>query len=216
VLLVLSRQEFGAIPPPLRVLVKWGLEIVWTSDNLRSYKKLLPAREKYPNATIITADDDVIYPRWWLRRLMEAHVARPTHILAYRANEIRLGPDGEPLPYLQWTHPTLATPSYLIFPTGVGGVLYPPRSLPALAGDGQLAMKLCPTADDVWFRVMALRAGTPVGVVDNHFHEFVAVRGTQAFGLQTTNVGGAQNDTQLARCLEHFGLAHVFADVGQS
>ena len=208
VVLVLSRPEFAdtQLPRSLERLKKWGLEILWVDDNPRSYKKLLPVLAQEPEAIIVTADDDVLYPHWWLKRLMQAHRERPTHILAYRANEVILTSEGLPRPYLEWRHPCLATRSELVFPTGMGGVLYPPHSLHPIALNARLALDLCPTADDVWFRVMALAAGSPVGVVSDHFYEFPTVCGTQRAALRDVNVGENQNDVQFSRCLVHFEL----------
>jgi hypothetical protein len=213
--LVLSRDEFpeGRLPKKLLGATRRGLEILWVEGNSRSYKKLLPTRTRFPNSVIVTADDDVIYPPWWLQALVSAHYERPSYILAHRANEIVLGRDARPLPYLQWRHSTRQTPSHLVFPTGVGGVLYPPASLPSIADNQHLALTLCPTTDDVWFKVMALMAHTPTAVVSDTFQEFHTTRRTQRDALIHVNVEGQGNDRQLAAALDHFDLWRTLARV---
>jgi hypothetical protein len=206
--LVLSRDEFPGLvlPRRLQTLTRHGLTIMWVEGNIRSYKKLLPVLKDNPEAIIVTADDDALYPSWWLDSLIAAHLERPRHILAHRANRILLNANCRPEPYLEWSHATTQTPSVLVFPTGVGGVLYPPQSLPQQVLDAALALRLCPTTDDIWFRVMAFIAGTPVGVVSDAFQEFVTIPRTQHEALIQLNVEEGQNDADLRRALDHFGL----------
>ena len=63
-LLWLAKEQFPNlekdIPESVLALQKNGLTICWT-ENTYSYKKLVPTIEKYPNHTIITADDDIFY-----------------------------------------------------------------------------------------------------------------------------------------------------------
>ena len=46
--------------------------------------------------------------------------------------------------------------------TGVGGVLYPPRSLKAEMIDEDLFRRLSPFADDIWFWAAAVANGTKI------------------------------------------------------
>jgi hypothetical protein len=209
VVLTLSRAELDEprLPSRLTALQTQGLELIWVDQDIRSYKKLVPILQHEPGAVIVTADDDTLYPRWWLARLLDAHRERPGTILAHRAHEIRVAADGQPLPYLQWGHASLATPSEHVFPTGAGGILYPPGSLSDEALDTELALELCPTADDIWFWMAGRLAGTARGVVSDRFREFPTIRGSQRAALMEVNVQGAQNDAQLTRSLEHFGLS---------
>ena len=48
-----------------------GLEIR-ECDNLRSFKKLVPALQTFPNAFIVTADDDLYFAPNWLETLATA------------------------------------------------------------------------------------------------------------------------------------------------
>ena len=65
VVLWLARDEFPrqeqSLPRELRRYIKFGLTIRWC-ENLRSYKKLIPSLKAYPSDTIVTADDDILYP----------------------------------------------------------------------------------------------------------------------------------------------------------
>ena len=40
---------------------KFGLQIEYYEENIKSYTKLLPSLQKYPDDIIITVDDDAYY-----------------------------------------------------------------------------------------------------------------------------------------------------------
>jgi hypothetical protein len=208
IIVVLAEDEFPgrAVPARLMPLTADGIEILWVSHNSRSYKKLVPVRERFPRATIVTADDDMLYPRWWLGRLVEASNRDRGSIVGYRGQHITFDAEGKQRPYLEWANATRSTPSREVLLTGAGGILYPPGSLHQDAFDLNLAEKLAPTADDIWFRIGAYRMQTPVKVVDDRFHEFPEVRGSVNTGLARTNVESMQNDAQLEACMQHFRL----------
>lgn len=207
VVLVLSDEEFPdrKLPLKIRQQQRRGLEILWTPRNTRSYNKLLPTRLAYPDSTIITIDDDVIYVPWLVSGLTTCALEYPNAIIGYRGWELQ--PEGNGLaPYETWVPASLETPRDWAFLTGVGGVLYPPGVLPVeLLTDIDLALKLCPTADDVWFWAVARTAGIPALCLGlTSFRELRRQKGTPA--LQSLNRGDGQNDVQLSRAIEHFGF----------
>lgn len=208
VILVLAEDEF-----PGRRLPVWvdrasnrGLRVMWTPHNTRSYKKLVPLLEGHHGSTIVTADDDAIYPHWWLERLIDAAADSPSAIVGYRATEITFRQD-RLAPYVDWPPASLATPTARVFLSGVGGILYPPGSLPPTASDMAVAIRLCPTADDIWFRAMALYHGTEVRPVGDTFADFpVSGRSQRAGALRNLNVAGGANERQFRSVLDHFDL----------
>lgn len=65
IILWLSSDEFLCLedlPYSLRKLQERGLDILFCED-IRSFKKLIPTIKLYPEADILTIDDDVLYPR---------------------------------------------------------------------------------------------------------------------------------------------------------
>lgn len=50
-------------------------------------------------------------------------------------------------------------PCFRYHPVGLAGVVYPPQYLAALKRAGSAFESCCPTQDDVWHHVIALRAG---------------------------------------------------------
>jgi hypothetical protein len=208
VVLVLAEDEFRGrqLPAWLDAAQANGLRILWTPDNTRSYKKLVPLLTHHGHMTIVTADDDTVYPSWWLEGLIAAASRRPRTIVGYRGNEIALTPTGL-RPYTAWPRASRATPPNRVFLKGNGGILYPPGSLPQRAADMRTALQLCPTADDVWFRAMSLLQGTDVGTATVTSVTFPSIRASQKSGrLSRRNVDESENDRQIHRVLDHFSL----------
>ena len=186
-------------------LVSAGLEVRYCRD-LGPHKKLLFTLQEDPEAVVVTADDDVLYPQGWLSELYRSYLADPDAIHAFRAHLMTAGPDGRLADYHAWRlgAPGVAGPSHLLFPTGVSGVLYPPRSLAPEVFDVDAFRRLCPFADDIWWKAMALLKGTPARKVRRESTEYPAVRGSQTSSLYATN--RAQNDPQLRATFEAYGL----------
>jgi hypothetical protein len=142
----LSPAELARLPRSIRRLKRHGLTIAVCED-LKSYKKIIPALSAYPNAFIVTADDDVHYPKGWLRRFVEEY-HNSSEILCQRARRLTMA-GGRFAPYDSW--PILKTESSAgVFPTGLGGVLYPPGALHKDACNTADFMRLSPKGDDLW------------------------------------------------------------------
>jgi hypothetical protein len=207
IVLALSVDEFPGqvIPQVLDAYVADGLQIVFAEGNTRSYKKLLPALDLYPSNAIVTADDDILYPHRWLEKLVEAHRQRPHHIIGHRGTVILKQGEGV-APYLEWPQADSRTPTNRVFLTGSGGILYPPKSLPNMVFDTDTAQRLCPTADDIWFKAMSLMAGTPLSKVSDWQGDFVTVREAQKSSLRELNVAQGRNDEQFDNVMNHLSL----------
>jgi hypothetical protein len=150
------------LPADVLALRDAGLEIA-EAEGLRSYNKLVPALRRFPEAVLVTADDDVHYPPDWLAQLVAVSRDAPGAVVAHRCHMAGVREDGRLEPYGDWQLLTGDTrsrpPQGHLFPTGVGGILYPPGSLAPEVLDTALFTELCPLADDVWFFWMARRAG---------------------------------------------------------
>jgi hypothetical protein len=70
----LDYRDVASLPEDVRALERHGLGIRGC-HSLRSYTKLMPALSQWPNATFVTADDDVYCPTDWLVGLVERHRA---------------------------------------------------------------------------------------------------------------------------------------------
>lgn len=172
-----------------------------TCSDTRSYKKLIPSLTTWPNDIIVTADDDVNYPIDWLAGLV-ANFQKYNSIIAYRAHYPVIEA-GKLAPYSAWLTNTQANDS-IVFPTGIGGVLYPPNCFLTEVTDSDLFMKLAPTADDVWFFFCSRLNGQNAILADRSFN-VINWQSTHESGLATTNVAEGHNDICINNVVEHFG-----------
>lgn len=201
------------LPALLERQKRRGLEVEVVSD-YRSYDKLIHALKAYPEATIVTVDDDVIYPFDFLEHLYYAHLQEPQTIFFYRGHQIKISTTGEIQPYLSWKGEQASTSdSILNFPTGNGGILYPPHSLHPQVLDCELFQRLAPTADDIWFRAMSLLQGTPckrIVAPRHNFQQGMQLKVHQDLGLMQVNIAQQANDSQLQNVFAHFNLFPLF------
>ena len=212
IVLWLHPSDIGLpLPAQLCKLQRKGLEIRYYPKGIRSYTKLIPAIEQYPDDVIITIDDDVMYDRNTLYDLIRTYKETSDTVCGLRCHRMKLNADGGLLPYTEWEWDDKmqdTEPDEYIFPTGVGGVLYPPGALGVEALNSEAFMSICPTADDVWFKWMTRR---------NHILSRKCIR-THTFGfkqrniantaetpLSDDNVNGGKNDIQIRRMLEKYG-----------
>ena len=176
--------------------------------DIRSYRKLVPALTDFPEAIVVTVDDDVAYHPHMLRNLLRLHAQEPNAILAHRAKRIKLGK-----PYRQWKKYRWYDfvfkrihRGFLNLQTGVAGVLYPPHALKAEMIDADLFTALAPTADDIWFWAAAVAQGTPIIPVPFGQNKPRGLGKPKALSLKTKNFKGNtdRNLTALNAILEHF------------
>lgn len=209
IILWLSEEEFSGkeMPATLTLLEKRGLEIRFCPD-IRSYKKLIPTLRLCPNAAIITVDDDVMYDISLIDRLVRAHLAEPNVIWGNRVGKIAFDKKGRIMPYKKWRNAKPLEESDKNFATGVGGVLYPPNVFSDEILDENKFMTLAPTADDLWFKAMALSNDVKVKRIlpQNPSGEDDHLGGIVSFsdGLAGENVIGGGNDRSIAALMDYF------------
>ena len=204
VILWLAHTDIGALPDDVRALEAHGLEIRGC-DDLRSYKKLIPALRENPDRYFVIADDDVYYPSYWLQELVRASRKNPGDVIAWRARFANMTASGRFEPYRNWKMADpKARPDQRVFPTGMGGVLYPPGAFDARVTDEDLFLELAPHGDDIWFYWMSRLAGRNHRVVRQSL-DFVEWPTSQSSGLFQDNLLGDGNDRQLAAMETHFG-----------
>lgn len=190
-------ESASPIPKSLQRLERRGLEICKTED-FGPHKKYYPyvlAEEDFEHS-LVTADDDVIYPRYWLKGLVEESKADPTSVICYRAHYVELDHD-EIKPYSLWSHCMTTDPSPRNFPTGVCGVLYPPGVQKILADSRDAFLLSAPRADDIWLHYISASHGFYARQVFPQRREFLPIPGSSAGALFHENSVGGGNDAQL-------------------
>jgi fucose 4-O-acetylase-like acetyltransferase len=204
VILWVAHGDRQSLPDRVKRLTGKGLEIRATVD-VGPYTKIIPALRAFPHAFIVTADDDTYYDRTWLRDLLRGWDDRSNQIVFHRGHRIAFDESGGPRPYRDWIF-CIPGPqeSVDIFPTGVGGVLYPPGSLSSDVLNEDAFRMLCPKADDLWLYWMGRRAGSIYKKTGDRNNVPVILKSDQAAALWHEN-GGGRNDRYIARLIETLG-----------
>lgn len=182
----------------LKRLKKRGLEI-HLAENLGPHTKIQWWIQNAPNFSRphIVADDDIFYPKWWLKHILDASQQEPTSVMAYRAHRIVLADDKKGLtPYESWP-PGIKGPSHLNFATCVSGVLFPPNFLEIMRKAGDGFRETCPRNDDLWLTFQSIEHGVGIGLVTDAPLHFDLLPGSQEVALHSTNVFEQQNDVQI-------------------
>lgn len=193
VVLYLTFSQFAEkrIPQELLKLAEDNsiFEIRNYDRDIRSYRKLIPALKDFPDAVIVTIDDDVAYHKNMLRDLLRLHEQLPDAILAHRAKRMKPGK-----PYHQWSkyrwYSFLFQRIYSDFKniqTGVGGVLYPPHSLKQDMLDVELFTAIAPTTDDIWFWAAGVANGTKIVPVPFGHNKPCGLKKPRELSLKTVN-----------------------------
>ncbi|MGR5254376.1 hypothetical protein ACPV5S_19465 [Vibrio astriarenae] len=208
VILWLDKDEFsnGNLPRELLLLQDEIFEIKFT-NNTKSYKKLIPALNDYPQSVIITFDDDIVIPDDVVGKMLSAHKLHPNAIIANRGRIITLN-SGEFCNYNDW--PVVKNDHKLfsngcIMPIGFGGVLYPAGALCRHVTDCDLFLNIADNADDIWFKFMSLLKGTSVVLLPREVtSSYMNLDGTQDVALISTVNSGNRNIAVANEICDHF------------
>ena len=205
----IATDEYASLPPSVLDLTRHGLDIRQCA-NTRSYKKILPPLELWPDSFIVTADDDVWYKPSWLETITRGYDPGKPAIVCRRAHEPTFDADGRVRPYANWYSEVDMeagdAPRAGLFPTGIGGVLYPPGSLAPEVTNSAAIQELCPDADDIWLYWMGHLAGSRYRQVGGPFRQ-VAWPRSQRTSLQSQNIDQGRNDVQMAMMQARYGTA---------
>lgn len=212
VVLYLTLAQFTDcdIPEELTKLAEENpiFEIRNYDNEIRSYRKLIPALQDFPNDIIVTVDDDVWYHPNMLRDLLKLHKKLPQAIIAHRVRKIKLGEPYKKWRKYKWYDFIFRRHifSYLSMQTGVGGVLYPPHSLDEKMLSQELFTSLAPTTDDVWFWAAAVAKHTYVVPVPAGHNALKGVGKPKEVTLMSLNLepGNDRNLKALEKILAHF------------
>ncbi|MDK0933369.1 glycosyltransferase [Clostridium perfringens] len=181
IILWLSEEQFPkkeeSLPQNLIELKSLGLSIRWLKNDLKSYKKLIPALKEFKNDIIITADDDLYYPKYWLESLLESYKKYPEDIhchlvtrISYRDNVISIA---------ERTKEFVNKSSFNNKLLGGSGTLYPPNSLSSEVFNEDIFTKLAPTSDDIWFWAMALKNKKKIRWINNNMKKLYYIEESQ-------------------------------------
>lgn len=209
IVLYLGEDEFEdvALPKELTSLEKYGLEIRFRKD-LKPHTKYFYAMQEFPNANIITVDDDIYYRPNLISALYAAHKEDRDKVICTRAHKITFNGSEFRL-YNEWDYETrdISYPSHLLLACGVGGVLYPPSCLCKETFDDELLSRLTLKADDLWLKIMELKSDVKVRAISAYKSTYlVGINNAEEVALYKDNVGENRNDVYWRNLTTHFGI----------
>ena len=207
IVLYLSIDEFPdrTVPNKLSALSGEQFEIRFVEGNLRPYKKLLYAITDFPGSTIITVDDDNLHPPDCFARLWKAAAANPGAVICVRGRCMQIQ-KGAIAHYMDWTVTRSSKPSFMIFPVGGWGVLYPPGALHPMVGQLEVLKELAPLNDDVWFKAMSLLQDVPCYAIGS-VKLSARLKYENDYKLWDVNQHGDSYQQTVERVFDHFGLS---------
>ena len=199
------------LPPLLKCLQKSGLEIYYCED-IRSYKKLLPSLKKFPDNYIIVIDDDFYYHQDFVKWMIDAYEHSDKRTVFATWGCIPEKVNGKYLPYSQWKDCKYGNEQteYSLFGGGGG---YSPKIFDEQIFREDLFIKLCPTADDIWFWAQEKRLGIKTCLTEHHgyglhrpINRIESYDQTQKGTLFYQNCILGKNDEQLQAIVNYYHL----------
>lgn len=199
------------LPSILKKLQNLGIEIRYT-DDIRSYKKLIPALETFPNSVILTVDDDMYYNPHLVEWLLEAYESSDKHTVLGTYGARTASSESRYLPYSQWQEACPVDKDICLI--GCGGILYPPAIFDTEILNKDVFMRLAPRADDLWFWAMEKRAGVTAVLIPQYgyalnsavdrINDYFPTEYTDNLSFLNDIQGG--NDEQLDNLISYYNL----------
>ncbi len=216
IMLWLYKEDFdgkSSLPKSLLRFEKW-IQIKFCDENLKPHIKYFYTMKKYPEANIITVDDDVIYPSDLIRNLKKSHKKHPNSICSTTTRTIKIN-KGTIQSYSEWKKPVgPLKKSHQLQQLGVGGVLYPRDSLHKEVFNINALKQMALKADDLWLKVMSSKNNTAVVSLSNARHlKLLPVIIKNDNRLMESNIIEGQNDKVLKDIMNYYGLSSsIFKD----
>ena len=200
----LGKLTMEDIPQKILEYESRGVEIVFTED-IGSYRKLIPTLERYPDSAIVTVDDDILFKRSAIKDLFSAHQSNPDLIISLRSRTLERQSSRELSPYSEWTlNEHSAIRGLSVFFTTGSGVLFPPRIFENEIHEKERFLELAPHSDDIWFNAMRLKG--EVQTLSLGRKHYVFMHKVSPGALSEINWGAGQNDIQLKRVFDNYNL----------
>lgn len=176
------------------------------SPNIGPYRKILPFLSEVAGrrCLIATADDDTLYPEDWLSGLYAAFREHRC-VVCYRGHFMRRNGTNF-AEYRTWMRRTIPSNLNLFnLPTGKDGVLYDTSFFDPAVVDYVSALRVAPTADDLWLKWhYSATKKIPTYIINDDYKMQTFEQSDIESGLYGTynKLGG--NDAAIAGIERHF------------
>ncbi|HBO22649.1 MAG TPA: hypothetical protein DD649_07150 [Providencia sp.] len=204
-------DKAGGIPHKMKTLENRGVIIIIKKENIYSYKKLSYFNEIIDNKIthILTADDDIIYPRYWSSKLIETSI-KNNCVSCFRGHNFEI--ENDEFNYNKFINNNTSKnkPSFNLIPTGCSGISYPIAALNNIIIDKKLFLSLAPQADDLWYKASSLLNNYKCSRVEKENIHFPILLSSIKDSLYSSNVFENRNNIQLKKIVNHFNLHRFF------
>lgn len=214
IVLYLDKENWNNnnLPKLIKRLQNSGLEVRFCED-IRSYKKLIPALIEFPNNPIITIDDDFYYNKSIIKELLTEYELSDKKTVIGSWGCISSICNGKYLPYTKWLDCKYGNKhsNYSLY--AGNGTIYPPNIFDKEITKSDIFMKLCPTADDIWFWAMEKRQNIKIKLLKNAGYGLhVPVNRIETYDLNQKgtlfyeNVINKKNDSQFLDVISYYNI----------
>lgn len=221
IILYLSSSEFEGFGelPNLECYEKYGFEIHWHEENLKSHKKWFYVFQEYKNDIVITIDDDILYNKNMLENLLKYHKQFPNCVVGRHVNIITCNENGTIAAYENWCGlcgEYVGMPRMDMEAVGNAGILYPTYLLDNTEiFKKEIFMEKCPYADDIWLKIMEVYNGIPTVLAEKRWNDIMLEEHQKSCLFETHNKDGG-NDKQLEELLKEYPRTAQYAGLKDS
>ena len=202
IILWLSEEQFPdkKIPKKLSNLIGSIFQVRFVPNDYRSHKKYIYSFEEFGNDVVITIDDDIFYPTTLVESLIENYEKNPDSIICCYGKEF-YEKENVLVKYNKWNDFFSLNSKNVFFGSG-GGTLFIPSELFKDVLNIDLALKLCPYADDVWLNSMARMGNKRIKLISRRL--ILPILNNDESKLCTRNVGQNLNDIQINNVCSYY------------
>lgn len=154
-------KELEDMPTSLLDQTKRGLQIRFVEGDVRSHKKYYYAFHEFEDKYVVTLDDDIFYPTYFLESMMRCKKEHPNDIIASFGSKYTWDSNENKIDYIPGPAPTKVSLKDSLFGTG-GGTLFEPTSIIDKMDDLEVIFKMCPTEDDMYINALTKVSGLNV------------------------------------------------------
>lgn len=195
IILWLASEQFPdkELPKELVELENHGLEIIWMHDIYGHKKYFYPVINQKDNEVVITFDDDIIYSKNAIKRLMKTHKKFPNCLVCERGQIYDIKFEHNPGLWKIISSVGVKKPTYSMNPSPGGGCLIPKGAFYIDATNEEKIRELAYKNDDLWYMFMCAQNKTKMVKTRKYHRTFSTIFGSQGEQMATENVLGNKN-----------------------
>jgi hypothetical protein len=196
--------------------MKYGLEVQYC-ENLMGHKRHYQMlQQQAEDEVVITFDDDILFPRYCIERIMDTHRKFPDCIVCDRGQTVTWDENGKPLQPAYWNAKTREgtdSPSYRVMASPGGGCLFPKNSLYRDFCDSAKIKEYALCTGNVWLMFMAVQNGTKIVKTSRYHKPFVIVEDEQEvrLGVDAVSFGRYEKTIDTLKHVYPLAYSRIFS-----